>query len=191
MERIPENIADDIKKLVKELKGLGRNDLLLQAIGLSTLEELRIEAAKANLSRLLITKDYRFILVDYNNIEINLFPIHKAVYLLFLAHPEGIEFKHLIEYRDELLYYYQQIAKSIDRQKTIESIDRLIDPFDNSINEKCSYIKNCFLKLMDEYSAYYYIISSHTQRHIAGSSRIWYKRLKIITLPRHFVIQEH
>lgn len=191
MERIPENIADDIKKLVKELKGLGRNDLLLQAIGLSTLEELRIEAAKANLSRLLITKDYRFILVDYNNIEINLFPIHKAVYLLFLAHPEGIEFKHLIEFRDELLYYYQQIAKSIDRQKTIESIDRLIDPFDNSINEKCSYIKNCFLKLMDEYSAYYYIISSHTQRHIAGSSRIWYKRLKIITLPRHFVIQEH
>lgn len=191
MERIPENIVDDIKKLVEELKGLGRNDLLLQAIGLSTLEELRIEAAKANLSRLLITKDYRFILVDYNNIEINLFPIHKAVYLLFLAHPEGIEFKHLIEYRDELLYYYQQIAKNVDRQKTIESIDRLIDPFDNSINEKCSYIKNCFLKLMDEYSAYYYIISSHTQRHIAGSSRIWYKRLKIITLPRHFVIQEH
>ena len=191
MERIPENIADDIKRLVEELKGLGRNDLLLQAIGLSTLEELRIEAAKANLSSLLITKDYRFILVDYNNIEINLFPIHKTVYLLFLAHPEGIEFKHLIEYRDELLYYYQQIAKSVDRQKTIESIDRLIDPFDNSINEKCSYIKNCFLKLMDEYLAYYYIISSHTQRHIAGSSRIWYKRLKIITLPRHFVIQEH
>ncbi len=118
------------------------------------LEELRIEAAKGKLSRLVITKDYRFVLAD-SNIEVELQPVHKAVYLLFLAHPEGIEFKQLANYREELTHYYMSTAK-----------------------------------LMDEYSASYYIISSHTQKHIEGSSRIWYQRLKVITLPRVLVVME-
>ena len=42
--------------------------------------------------------------------------------------------------------------------------------------------------MMDEYSASYYFISSHTLKHIQGSSRIWYERLKVITLPRELVI---
>ena len=40
---------------------------------------------------------------------------------------------------------------------------------------------------MDEYTASYYYISGHTQKRFAGSSRIWYERLKIITLPRNLV----
>ena len=44
----------------------GRKDLLLKAIGAPLLEELRIEAARAKLSRLMITKDYRFFLMDYH-----------------------------------------------------------------------------------------------------------------------------
>ena len=46
------------------------------------------------------------------------------------------------------------------------------------------------LELMDEYRASYYIISSHTQKHIVGSSRIWYERLKVITLPRELVVRQ-
>lgn len=41
-----------------------------------------------------------------------------------------------------------------------------------------------------ENMASYCIISGHTQKHIAGSSRIWYERLKVITLPREFVVSE-
>jgi hypothetical protein len=41
--------------------------------------------------------------------------------------------------------------------------------------------------MMDEYTASYYIISGHTQKHLEGSSRIWYERLKVITLPRELV----
>ena len=43
---------------------------------------------------------------------------------------------------------------------------------------------------MDEYSACYYQISSHTKRHVGGSSRTWYERLKLITLPRELVVWE-
>ena len=183
----PEEVAQEVRKLVGELQTEGRYDLLLKAIGVPLLEELRIEAAKGRLSRLVITEDYRFILEDYHK-EVELQPVHKAVYLLFLAHPEGIEFKRLADYREELTRYYMATAKIMDKEKVIESVDHLINPLDNAINEKCSRIKKVFLELMDEYTASYYIISSHTQKHIAGSSRIWYERLKVITLPRELVV---
>ena len=188
--RTPEAIARQLQQLAEELREMGRDDLLLQAIGVSTLEQLRLIAAKGKLSRLQITRDYRFILMDYNFREVELRPVHKAVYLLFLAHPEGIEFKRLSEYREELLRYYLATAKSMDKQKIIESVDHLVNPFDNAINEKCSRIKQTFLSMLDEYTASYYFISGHTQRHVAGSSRIWYERLKVITLPRHLVVSE-
>ena len=184
----PEDMAGEVKRLVAALQAAGRRDLLLQAIGVGVMEDLRLEATKGRLSRLCITKDYRFLLVDYGNKELELQPVHKAVYLLFLAHPEGIEFKRLGEYRDELLRYYMATAKTLDKEKVKEGVDHLVDPLDNAINEKCSRIKKVFLDLMDEYTASYYIISSHTQKHIAGSSRMWYERLKVITLPRELVV---
>ena len=168
----PEEVAQEVRRLVGKLQAEGRSDLLLRAIGVPLLEELRIEAAKGKLSRLLITKDYRFI------------------YLLFLAHPEGIEFKYLPDYREELTRYYMATAKMLDKEKIIEGVNHLVNPLDNAINEKCSRIKKVFLDLMDEYTASYYFISSHTQRQVAGSSRIWFQRLKVITLPRELVLSE-
>lgn len=189
-QHTPEEMAQELAQLVAQLRAMGRNDLLLRAVSVPVLEELRLEAAKSKLSRLLITKDYRFVLVDLHNKEVELQPVHKAVYLLFLAHPEGIEFKRLHDYRQELLHYYTATARSLDKEKIEEGIDHLVNPLDNAINEKCSRIKKTFLELMDEYTASYYIISSHTQRHVAGSSRIWFERLKIITLPRELVINQ-
>lgn len=190
MERTPDEIAVELASSVKELVAAGRKDLLLRAIGAPLLEELRIEAARAKLSRLLITKDYRFFLLDLGNREVELQPVHKAVYLLFLAHPEGIEFKRLGDYREELTCYYMATAKMMDKEKIIEGVGHLVNPLDNAINEKCSRIKKVFLEMMDEYMASYYIISGHTQKHIAGSSRIWYERLKVIKLPRELVVNE-
>ena len=179
-----EEMALEVKQLTEQLVALGRNDLILKAIGVSVLEQLRIEAAREKLSRLVITEDYRFVLADYNK-EVELQPVHKAVYLLFLNHPEGIEFKRLADHRQELLDLYMKTARWMDKEKIEESVDKLVNPLDNAINEKCSRIKKVFLDLMDEYRANYYIISSHTQKHIAG--RVWYERLKVITLPRELV----
>jgi hypothetical protein len=186
----PEEIAEQVRQLAGQLQMAGRKDLLLKAIGAPLLEELRIEAARAKLSRLLITKDYRFVLLDYEHKEVELQPVHKAVYLLFLAHPEGIEFKRLGEYREELTRYYMATAKLMDKEKIMEGVEHLVNPLDNAINEKCSRIKKVFLDMMDEYAASYYIISGHTQKHVAGSSRVWYERLKVITLPREMVVND-
>ena len=186
----PEELAEQVRLLVGQLQQAGRKDLLLRAIGAPLLEELRIEAARAKLSRLLITRDYRFFLMDYQQREVELQPVHKAVYLLFLAHPEGIEFKRLRDYREELTRYYMATAKLMDKEKIMEGVEHLVNPLDNAINEKCSRIKKVFLDMMDDYTASYYIISGHTQKHVAGSSHIWYERLKVITLPRELVVRE-
>ena len=187
----PEEMGSEVRRLVTELRLQDRNDLILQALGVPLLEQLRIEAARGKLSRLLITKDFRFVLQDYDRREIVMQPVHKAVYLLFLAHAEGIEFKNLSDYRDELMKYYVEVApRSMDREQIAESVDRLTDPRDNAISEKCSRIKRTILELMDEYSASYYIINSHTTKHIAGSQRIWFERLKVINLPRELVVWE-
>ena len=181
-------LVEEIRMRVQTLQRMGRNDLLLHAIGVPTLEELRIEAARGNLSPLHITSDYRFFLTLYNNIEVELPPLHKAVYLLFLQHPEGIEFKRLVEYRGELLHWYKETSKWMSLAKMEEGVNRIVDPLDNAIHEKCSRIKKAFSDLMDEYRASYYIISSHTKRHVAGSTRVWFERLKVITLPRELVV---
>ena len=183
-------MAATVRQLVNQMIANGRADLALQAIGMSNLELLRLEAARAQLSRLLITSDYRFLLPDYGNKEVEMSPIHKALYLLFLNHPDGIESKHLSDHRDELLSIYMRVSSWLDIDKVHDVVDRLVDPLDNAFNEKCARIKAAFAAIMDEYSAAYYAISGHKLRHISASSRVWYERKKIITLPRELVVWE-
>ena len=185
-----EEKATQVKLLSTDLLAEGRTDLLLKAISVPVLEQLRIEAARATLSPLVITKDFRFILPNYGNKEVMLSPIHKSLYMLFLNHPEGIEFKNLIDYREELLAIYNEVGNRVGPDKMVETVNRLTNPLDNAINEKCSRIKAAFSDLMDEYQADYYIINSHIKRHQSTSTKLWFERLKIISLPRELVVME-
>ena len=157
----PEQLADIVQHASQRLIGLGRYDLLLKSLGGSAvIEELRIELAKSRLSPLVITSDYRFLLPEMEK-EVELTPVHKAVYLFFLHHPEGIELKRLSEHRQELLELYCKTARLSDNEKIEESIDHLINPLDNAINEKCSRIKRPFVMLWTSILQAYYIVSSH------------------------------
>ncbi len=184
-----EALANSVALLAGQLCSAGRYDLLFRALGAPVLEELRIEAARSQLSRLVITKDYRFVLQDMN-CEVKLSPVHKAIYMLFLNHPEGIEFKRLADYRGELLGLYCKMSNRIDKAVIEESVDRLTSPLDNAINEKCSRIKHAFSELMDSYRASYYVIGSHVRCPVGGVGKVWYRRLKQISLPRELVVYE-
>lgn len=129
---------------------------------------------KPKISKLRITKDGRIFLPDYNNKEIQMTPIHKAVYFLYLKHPEGIAFKLLQDYRGELIMLYKKVKPSYTHDDE-RRIDDLIDPFNNSINEKCSRIRASFIKEFDEHLAQYYYI-----RGTRGEARY-------ISLPRKLV----
>lgn len=118
-----------------------------------------------NLSSITITKQYKIILNDYGNMEIKMGPLPKTVFFFYLRHPEGISFTYLQDYRDEFINIYSHITNFDDRQKIEDSIDRLINPLDNSISEKCSAVKTAFTNILDNQIArYYYIWGSQGEK---------------------------
>lgn len=129
------------------------------------------------LSKLTIAKDCSIMLSDYNQ-EVKLEPIVKAVYLLFLNHPEGIAFKCLPDYRKELADLYQKIKPFGLTDRAIRSIEDVTNPLLNSINEKCSRIRAAFLPLVDASLLDQYIIIGKSGEE------------KKIALPRDLVVWE-
>ena len=129
------------------------------------------------LSRLTIAKDSTIKLADYNK-EVKMEPIVKAIYLLFLNHPEGIVFKHLPDYRKELVDIYQKIKPLGLTERAIRSIEDATNPLLNSINEKCSRIRAAFLPVVDST-----LLEQYT---ITGKSG----EAKKISLPRDLVVWE-
>lgn len=128
-------------------------------------------------SRLRICKDYTVELVDFKR-EIKMEPIVKAVFLLFLKHPEGIAFKHLPDYRKELANIYQKIKPFGLTERAIRSIEDVTNPLLNSINEKCSRIRAAFQSEVDPTLLDMYSVSGKS-----GES-------KKISLPRELVVWE-
>ena len=86
-------------------------------------------------------------------------PLAKAVYLLFLSHPEGILFKHLPDYRKELTQIYVKLKPYGLNDRAIHSIEDVTNPLLNSINEKCARIRGAFVGLFDNQMAKHYYIS--------------------------------
>lgn len=129
-------------------------------------------------SRITITKDCTVLLTDYDNKEVKMEPMTKAVYLLYLSHPEGIAFKHLPDYRRELADIYNRIKPLGLNDRVLKSIEDVTNPLLNSINEKCSRVKAAFLPLVDASLVdHYYIIGKGGEE-------------KKIILPRNLVIWE-
>lgn len=118
--------------------------------------DMILESEEA-LSTLRVTRTGRIVLPEYK-IEIKMPPLDKALYFLYLRHPEGIRFKELSDYRDELMDLYSSITGRDDMEDIAASIDSLIDPLSNSVNEKCSRIKRAFTKAFSpELAKNYYI----------------------------------
>lgn len=119
---------------------------------------------KVKLSRIRITKRNKILLVDYD-IEVKMGPLPKTVFLFFLRHPEGMRFVDLQDYKQEIYDIYSRLAVSDDLDKMKRSVDLLTDPFDNSINEKCTMIKYAFQKVIkDDIASNYYV--SGKQGHV-------------------------
>ena len=160
-----DDLTVEIRQRIIELRKRG--------VQLHLLHELVEE--RPTLSRLVVDKDYRIFLPNYNNIEITMQPLPKAVFFLFLQHPEGIQFKQLNNFFPELLEIYKHVGNREIEENILHSIGDITDPTKNSINEKCSRIREAFLKHFDAaYAQYYYITGKRGEP-------------KKITLPRELV----
>ena len=140
-------LLDDVKQKVR----------LLRESGVSESEIASLFYVERPLPVLIISKNYRIFLGDKQN-EIHMEPLVRAVYLLFLRHPEGIVFKALPDYRKELTHLYDRVKPWGLTDRTLQSIEDVTNPLLNSINEKCARIKKAFLGMMEGNLAEHYYI---------------------------------
>jgi len=135
---------------------------LAQALGAQTIYEIKqaLHRCPVQLSRLVIhkTQNYALELVDYK-VLVRLNPLCKALYLLFLQHPEGIVLKEMSLYKTELRNIYLQVCRHNDLKSAEKSVAELCNPLSNSIHEKIARIKSTFETLTDKHIAEYYIIA--------------------------------
>ena len=114
-------LFEEVKEKVRMLKSYGIGDDEIDTL----LHDDEI------FPKLTITKDYKIVIGEENQSEIEMEPLVKAIYLLFLSHPEGAE----------------------------KSIMNATNPVQNSINEKCARIRKAFSYVLPQRLVKYYAIS--------------------------------
>ena len=131
----------------------------LQKLGVDYLKILEIIKGKPKLSRLVITEYGKIILPDYGEMEIHMKPMTKALYLLYLKYENGIVFKDLPDYRDELMSIYRKVSNISDCDLQVRAIEAVTDPMRNTINVNCSYIRDAFESRFNVELADYYVVT--------------------------------
>lgn len=144
----------DCSALLGEMKDMVRK---LRNYGVEESEIAAVLHEEELLPELIIADDYR-ILIGENQKEVHMEPLVKAVYLLFLNHPEGILFKHLPDYREELTKIYLSLKPSGLTDRALQSIEDVTNPLLNSINEKCARIHRLFSLVLPQGVVRYYAI---------------------------------
>ena len=142
-------LLDEVKEKVRKLKAYGVDDA--EIVAAMNEEEL--------FPQLVVTEDYKVVLADGADTEVKMEPLVKAVYLLFLSHPEGIVLKCLPDYRKELTALYLLLRPYGMTDRVMQSIEDVTNPTLNSINEKCTRIRKVFAELLPKSVARYYAIS--------------------------------
>ena len=142
-------LLDEVKEKVRKLKAYGVEDA--EIVAAMNEEEL--------FPQLVVTEDFRVVLSGESPVEVEMEPLVKAVYLLFLSHPEGIVLKCLPDYRTELTSIYLLLRPKGLTGRVEKSIMDVTNPTLNSINEKCARIRKTFSDVLPKSVAKYYAIS--------------------------------
>ena len=118
-----------------------RGNLLFRQRSILLMENSRLEVR--GLSK-------RVYLTDLGDLEINLNPKERALFLLYLNHPEGIMRSHLVDHKVELRTYYAIFSQQPDNRSIDEAIDRLTDVIDGNMDVIMSRIRRKFKQAVGE-----------------------------------------
>ena len=160
-------LLEEVKEKVQMLKDYGMSEKEI----ISHLHDAQ------SLVPLIVSKSYKIYLGEERR-EVQLEPLVKSLYLLFLRHPEGIIFKDLPDYRQELADIYNKVRPWGLTNRALHSIEDVTNPMLNSINEKCAKVKKVFVAMLDSSIAEQYYIKG-----MRGEA-------KKIALPRGLVVWE-
>ena len=145
-----------------------------------TIEDMQVLLGyKVKLSRLSITTAGNLYLTDFDNREVKMDDLTKALYFFYLRHPEGARLKELQEHEEEIRRIYSGLTGRDDPQQIRESVHNLLNPYGNALNVSLSRIKRAFRNAVTDRVACFYYIS--------GASG----EIRKIPLDRDLVIWEH
>ena len=132
------------------------------------------------LSPLVVNKDMKIVLPYYNEVEVKMPAMCRAIYILFLKHPEGIALRNIGDHRAELENIYSIVMPGRSEERAREAIDNLVNPMSNTLNEYISKIKRCFKTCIidDELADKYCITGKKTEPYKIALDP------SLITLPR-------
>jgi hypothetical protein len=85
---------------------------------------------------------HRIFFPAYGNLELNLNPKQRAIYCFFLRHPEGVRLVELVDHRSEIGALYHRFSNFGSIEEIEESLNLLLDPLDNNLNETLSRIRS-------------------------------------------------
>ena len=156
-EQEEENVGEMLSNLQEAVARLR-----LHGVSLMAIHELIDQ--QEPLSRLVITPDYRLFLPDYNNMEIEMGTLPKALYFLFLRYPEGIVLKTLPDHYTELLNIYRQLRPRANEERIRVTITKVTNPLGNAINENVARIRKAFVEKFDEHLAQNYFVKGERAR---------------------------
>ena len=102
----------------------------------------------------------------YPQISIKLEPLPKALYILFLQHPEGIVLKDIQDYESELKNIYSAVSGRKNPTVVNRMLKALTDPCSNPLHKNLSIIRKCFLsKLRFDIASNYIPTHGRTKAH--------------------------
>ena len=95
----------------------------------------------------------------YPQISIKLEPLPKALYILFLHHPEGIILKEMQDYENEFRSIYSTVSGRRNPTVVNRMFKAINDPTDNILHKTLSIIRHCFMSKLNYSIARNYIPS--------------------------------
>ena len=163
---------EEVKKLLKKMAL--QNDKMNECLPQST--------------PIIIDTHCRLFFPMYSDKEVKMSYLPKTVYIFFLLHHSGVEFKNLDNYLKELYQIYQIVSeeKNIEAGKIKKSLNNLVEPGNNRIYEICSVVRKTLSEILPtELVAQYAITGKWGGLHRIEAKRslleIKHERLKHIT----------
>lgn len=159
LDESAKEVISTIEAKLSELKDSGQ--LLFLIPILKDLLDKQSQSMQLDTISMLEVNSQNRILLPYFKKEVELSYLTKAVYFLFLKHPEGINLKGLGNYKKELLAIYTSVSNQLDYVKMVKSVDDVVNLETKAIYTHLSRIKSAYYKIMDESFARYYIVSGN------------------------------
>ena len=145
MQSIPDYDDPEIIKNIEEFKRSA------QALRMKGVKPWTLKDMFTSISlplELTVDMNGNLVIFDFCGIVVKLNPIEKALYLLLLQHPEGIEPDALVGHRKELLRIYRHFTIYEDEKDIETSIDNLLSEDKGALYTHISRLNKRFDKMV-------------------------------------------